>query len=379
MSVPVFLDIDESEQVTEIRSYLKSLGAEISEEASQDALVLDLSQIVEASDIIWKEEKSEADAESVMNSLISLILLVPSEKVEGVILTLCEKLCKTQDDKSIGARFRILNNMFQGLDARCSLRYNVYLSMVKLAGKSDYIHHINVNMDEIKKWMVQWETTPNKMQNLLRNLHEAFIECHQIEKATKVMIELLGTYTEENASQARDDAQRCIVTCLSDPSTYLMDHLLTLKPVKFLEGEPIHDLLTIFVSGKLEQYMQFYNTHRDFINTIGLSHEANMHKMRMLTFMQMAETHKEISFETIEREMGIEADDVETFIIDVVRTKAVCAKMDQLERKVIISSTTHRTFGKQQWQQLRENLVFWHSNMDQILTSLASLEPPPKV
>ena len=28
------------------------------------------------------------------------------------------------------------------------------------------------------------------------------------ELATKVMIELLGTYTEDNASQARDDAQR---------------------------------------------------------------------------------------------------------------------------------------------------------------------------
>lgn len=30
------------------------------------------------------------------------------------------------------------------------------------------------------------------------------------EQATKVMIELLGTYTEDNASQARDDAQRSV-------------------------------------------------------------------------------------------------------------------------------------------------------------------------
>ena len=62
------------------------------------------------------------------------------------------------------------------------------------------------------------------------------------ELATKVMIELLGTYTEDNASQARDDAHKCIVTCLADPNTFLMDHLLSLKPVKFLEGELIHDV-----------------------------------------------------------------------------------------------------------------------------------------
>lgn len=43
------------------------------------------------------------------------------------------------------------------------------------------------------------------------------------------MIELLGTYTTENASQAREDAHRCIIASLADPTTYIMDHLLTLK------------------------------------------------------------------------------------------------------------------------------------------------------
>ena len=63
------------------------------------------------------------------------------------------------------------------------------------------------------------------------------------------MIMLLGTYTTENASQAREEAQRCIVASLADPQTFLLDHLLQLKPVKFLEGELIHDLLK--VSSKL--------------------------------------------------------------------------------------------------------------------------------
>lgn len=51
------------------------------------------------------------------------------------------------------------------------------------------------------------------------------------------MLEMLATYTKENASQAREDAQRCIVASLADPNIYLLDHLLPLKPVKFLEGE----------------------------------------------------------------------------------------------------------------------------------------------
>ena len=96
------------------------------------------------------------------------------------------------------------------------------------------------------------------------------------------MIELLGTYTTENASQAREEAQRCIIASLADPQTFLLDHLLQLKPVKFLEGELIHDLLKIFVSEKLEAYQKFYENHREFVTgTLGLKHESNL--VRVMT------------------------------------------------------------------------------------------------
>lgn len=32
---------------------------------------------------------------------------------------------------------------------------------------------------------------------------------------------------------------------LKDPNAFLFDHLLTLKPVKFLEGELIHDVSSL--------------------------------------------------------------------------------------------------------------------------------------
>lgn len=83
------------------------------------------------------------------------------------------------------------------------------------------------------------------------------------------MIELLGTYTDENASYAREDAIKCIVTALADPNTFLLDPLLSLKPVRFLEGELIYDLLTIFVSEKLSSYQTFYNNHKEFVHSQG--------------------------------------------------------------------------------------------------------------
>lgn len=48
----------------------------------------------------------------------------------------------------------------------------------------------------------------------------------------------------------------------------------------------------------------------------GLNHEQNMKKMRLLTFMQLAETNPEMSFEMIQSELMIDVEEVESFIID---------------------------------------------------------------
>lgn len=48
----------------------------------------------------------------------------------------------------------------------------------------------------------------------------------------------------------------------------------------------------------------------------GLLHEQNMAKMRLLTFMGMGVENKEVSFDTMQQELQIGADDVEAFVID---------------------------------------------------------------
>lgn len=130
------------------------------------------------------------------------------------------------------------------------------------------------------------------------------------------MVELLSTYTQENASQARDDAHRCVLAAIADPSTFLLDPLLSLPPVIFLEGELIHDLLHIFVSGTLSKYLEFCETYATFIDKLGLNHEQSVKKMRLLTFMQMAENNSEMTFQTIQNELQIGENEVEPFIID---------------------------------------------------------------
>jgi len=88
--------------------------------------------------------------------------------------------------------------------------------------------------------------------------------------------------------------------------------------------------------------------------------------MRLLTFMQMAECQKEINYETIMDELQISRDEVEPFVFDVLRTQLVRAKIDQLNKKVLVQSTMHRTFGRPQWEQLRTVLNDWKNNFSHV-------------
>lgn len=371
MSVPAFIDVSEEDQAAELRAYLKSKGAEISEENSEGGLHIDLAQIIEACDVCLKED--DKDVESIMNSVVSLLLILEPDKQEALIESLCEKLVKFREGERPSLRLQLLSNLFHGMDKSTPVRYTVYCALTKVAATCGAIIYIPTDLDQVRKWIVDWNLSTDKKHIMLRLLYEALVECKKGEEAAKVMVELLGSYTDDNASQARVDAHKCIVRALKDPKTFLLDHLLALKPVKFLEGELIHDLLTIFVSAKLSSYVKFYQNNKDFIDSLGLSHEQNMEKMRLLTFMGMAVENKEILFDTMQQELQLGADDVEAFVIDAVKTKMVYCKIDQTNKKVVVSHSTHRTFGKQQWQQLYDILNSWKINLSKVKNSLHSI------
>lgn len=369
--MPAFIDVGEQDQAQEIRAYLKSCGADINEESMSPSHE-DLEQLLIACDINFR---TEAELEGVMNSLLSLILIV-TEKRDDLIRKFCDKVAEvtSEEDTSL-TRLRILSILLNWLHERDPVRYDVYCTQVKVAGKAGLIDQINVSLDQVKSWLNMWEVDGMKARKVYRLLFDALTEDRQSEEATSVMVELLRTYTDENASEVKDDAKNCIVSLLGRPNVLIMDFLLTLPPVAALQGEPIYKLLTIFVSGKLADYMEFYEKNKDFVDSCGLTHEKNLHKMRVLTFMSLGEAKSEVHFDDLCKELNISVDDIEEFIIEALRSKLVRTRIDQVNKKVIISSATHRTFGNNQWQELRNRLEEWRQSLQSVGTSLKAVVP----
>uniref|UniRef100_A0A2A4K4M6 Eukaryotic translation initiation factor 3 subunit M n=1 Tax=Heliothis virescens TaxID=7102 RepID=A0A2A4K4M6_HELVI len=357
----VFMDISLEDQALELRKYFKSLGAEIAEEKSPKGIEDDLHKIVGVCDVCFKEP-NESEIEAILNSIVSIMVSIPLERGENLILAFSQRLTKAPGPKLGMVVLQSLWRLYNNLEANSPLRYHVYYHVIELAARVGYVREVFTSVEQLKKEFSGCPPTNEQMQKLYRLLHQV-LKDQNSELASKVMIELLGTYTDENASYAREDAIKCISTALADPTTFLLDPLLSLKPVRFLEGELIHDLLTIFVSEKLSSYQTFYQNHKEFVHSQGLDHEQNVKKMRILSFMQMAEVNPELTYDEIISELQIEEKDVEAFIIEVLKTRLVRARMDQAERIVRVSSTMHRTFGRAQWQQLRDVLLAWRGNV----------------
>ncbi|EAT44291.1 AAEL004347-PA [Aedes aegypti] len=370
----VFIDAEIDDQAQELRKFFKSLGAEISEEKSSKGIEDDLHKIIGVCDVCFKDgtQHTLEEIDAVLNSVVSIIVSIPLERGENLILAFCEKMTRAPDSNLARVCLQSLWRLFSNLEPTSPLRYHVYYHLVQVAKRADQVKEVFSGVDQLKSQFSQCPPSNEQMQKLYRLLHDVLKDTNS-ELASKVMIELLGTYTAENASYAREDAMKCIVTALADPNTFLLDPLLSLKPVRFLEGELIHDLLSVFVSEKLPSYLQFYKNHKEFVNSQGLNHEQNIKKMRLLSFMQLAESNPEMTFQQLQDELQIGENEVEPFIIEVLKTKLVRARMDQKARKVHISSTMHRTFGRPQWQQLRDLLHAWKANLTLVQENMKSV------
>lgn len=364
MHVPTFTLLTPVEQCEQLEEYLKELDPSLTfSPVDRLTLLANLKEVISSLDVVFSQSKLP-DVESVLNSVVTLLfeLQLNQDESKSLISNFSSSLADQQNEKLAPVCSRVVKNLHDGLFEHLDLQYAAYSAMIKLSCKTKNFSEVFTNLASIKNKYSVKTIGLERTQNLYRLLNTSALECGKGELASQIMIELLSTYTQENASHAEEDAVRCITSLLKDPNTFLMDHLLTLKPVLFLEGKPIFDLLTIFVSEKLQNYIDFYNNQKSFVENLGLDHEQNIKKMRLLTFMQMAEGQREISYDTIMNELQIQREEVEPFVFEVLKTQLVRAKIDQLNKKVLVQSTMHRTFGRPQWEQLRTVLNDWKNN-----------------
>ena len=121
------------------------------------------------------------------------------------------------------------------------------------------------------------------------------------------------------------------------------------------------ELLEIFSEKELEDYNDFRDENEDFIESSGLDNSKMHRKMRLLTMASVCASNnsREIEYKQIAKALQIPAEEVETWVIDVIRAGLVEGKLSQQKKVFLVHKTTYRVFGEKQWRELATRIENW--------------------
>ncbi len=209
-----------------MREHFKNRGAKLNEKNNLSDINENLNNLIQNIDSVLNLNQSSTanneqeleQLENALNSLISLIIISPDENSK-LVATFCESLLKaqltntTQNNQFAQHRYgliklRILSNLFHGLISTSKHRYTVFVYLSRCSLQERNLQFMHTNLDLVKKYLQTWQSSVEETQTLYRLLFEALSQMNEANDALKFVNELLSTYTKENASKAREDANK---------------------------------------------------------------------------------------------------------------------------------------------------------------------------
>lgn len=174
----------------------------------------------------------------------------------------------------------------------------------------------------------------------------------------------LSTF-EETDAELIPLAKDIVLRAVSMENFYAFEDLLQYSSIQKLKGTEEYELLDIFLNGTLATYQAFAQTHAGLIK----NSEKNIHKMRLLSLASLGSENlsRELTYADIAKNLQIPQEEVEMWVIDVIRAGLVEAKLDQLNKTVIVHRSIYRVFGQEQWKKLSTSLSAWKENLNEIL------------
>jgi len=196
----------------------------------------------------------------------------------------------------------------------------------------------------------------------------------------------VATYKDEASidDKARLVAQSVAINTIRDPVTLFNEQraILNLPAISALANstntKPLHKLLTIFQEGKLTDFQSFLSQNTSTLKSFNLSEEECTYNIRLLSLVSLAAEYEEmIPYQAIAATLKVPETDVESWVIAAVQKDLLEAKMDQLEKVVMVERCVVRKFGMEQWKIMKERLDLWKKNVKGVLDGLKEQKQNP--
>ncbi|KAG7016108.1 Eukaryotic translation initiation factor 3 subunit M, partial [Cucurbita argyrosperma subsp. argyrosperma] len=346
---------------------------------AQECMVMgrwvDLASLMLASTDVIFSKVSEKDLECVFTIICNLVTKSgnPDESFE-IAKVISAKIGQQPNDKP-ALRLKILFNLYNLLENPYS-RFYVYMKALDLSLKGKVPEHIIPSLKKIDSFLREWNIG-------IIEQRELFLAISDVLKGSKssandyfkFLTKYLATFTgEDDLNEAKEEAAHAIVEFIKAPNLFKCD-LLDMPAVGQLEKDTkyslVYQLLKIFLTQRLDAYLEFQAANSTLLKSYGLVHEDCIAKMRLLSLVDLGSNESaRIPYALIKDTLRINDDEVELWVVKAITSKLIDCKMDQMNEVVIVSRCSDRVFGQHQWETLRAKLATWRGNIANVIGTI---------
>ncbi|KAI8875186.1 PCI-domain-containing protein [Backusella circina FSU 941] len=373
----IFVQDDVNTQIIDLAVYIANLKDEQGDLEAPYVKHIDALLKSDKKDTVYAEIAKDAsilltennkEVEGAFNLLIVIVLNAPesifAQAVEALVLT----LTKTESNK-ISLKQKILLNLYNALPGDSPLRYNAFVGLVEATSQADELESLYNQLEHIDKWAKQWGICEKTQRELYSYLSETLLKSGEEKLSLDFYLKTLSTYDEKDA-QVTSVAKEAILRAVAMDSFFAFEDLWQHNAIQSLKGSDEYELLDVFLNGSLSTYQTFAQSHASLIK----DNEQNIRKMRLLSLASLGSENlsRELTYAEIAKSLEIPEDEVEMWVIDVIRAGLVEAKLDQLNKTAIVHRSIYRVFGQEQWNKLSTSLSAWKDNLNEILAVIGN-------
>ncbi|KAI9277627.1 hypothetical protein BY458DRAFT_504639 [Sporodiniella umbellata] len=356
-------------QIIDLALYISKLKGE--ESTSESAYVQHIQSLVSQknSNVINELAKdssiflteNDKEVEGAFNLLLAIILSSSQDQLNTSAQSLIDTLTKTESNKT-GLKQKILLNLYNALPGNSPFRYNAFIGLVEATQQADELESLYNQLEYVDAWATQWGIDEARQIELYSYLHEVLSKSGEDKLSFNFLLKKLALC---NDKESKTLAQEIILRAVAMENYFNFEDLLQYKAIQNLKGSQEYELLQVFLNGTLSTYQTFSASNKALIQ----NEENNILKMRLLSLASLGSENlvRELSYADIAKNLQIPEEEVEMWVIDVIRAGLVEAKLDQLNKTVIVHRSIYRVFGQEQWKKLSTALSSWKDNLSEIL------------
>lgn len=272
-----------------------------------------------------------------------------------------------------GLALLILTTIFNILAADNKTRYHIFNTILRLVRGCSAFENLQPQLKNLDYWVSKWQIEAGEQRQLYTSIANVAEEAGYTEQSYLYLLRALCTIPvdEVTSEDSRALSIRALKSALSDPSHFNFQDLAVVDAVQALrKSDPTYfELLEVFNADLLDDLNDFKDEHDDWLEEEGLDDLVLYRKMRLLTLASLASStqSRSLPYQHIARALQIPFEDVEMWVIDVIRAGLVEGKLSQPTQTFLIHRSTYRVFGEKQWTQVQARLDTWRSSLEAAL------------